>query len=203
MVKFVIPGVLIGAAIALFWFVARPFYAEISALRATVASYDEALGNSKALEAERDKLTAKYNTFDPADIIKLEKLMPDSVDNIRMILEMEKIALPYGMTLQDVRYDNSAGNNSSGNSSGVIGEGSVQQRTSRVPYGTWDIDFSTESTYDNFLSFLKDLERNLRILDISSINFSSSASGDIEGLDPNLPLSYKYQLKIKTYWLRN
>ena len=52
-----------------------------------------------------------------------------------------------------------------------------------------------------FINFIKDLESNLRIVDISSIQFSSSASG--VGLNPLLPEAYKYDIKIKTYWLKN
>lgn len=70
-----------------------------------MASYNEALNNSKALEAERDKLTQKYNSFDPENLSKLQKLLPDNVDNIRLILEIEKIASPYGMVLKNVKYD--------------------------------------------------------------------------------------------------
>ena len=57
-----------------------------------MTSYNEALNNSKALEDKRDTLTAKYNTIDPNDLIKLQKLLPDNVDNIRLILEIGQIA---------------------------------------------------------------------------------------------------------------
>lgn len=194
MVKFVIPAILIGLALALFFIVANPIYLEIKDLRLLSISYNEALDNSKALEAERDKLTAKYNTFDPDYLAKLEKLMPDSVDNIRLILEIEKLALPYGMVLQDVGYDTTTEKGITG------GGGQPGITTSRLPYGIWNLSFSTAGTYGNFVNFLKDLENNLRIVDVSSIDFSSEG---VEGLNPSLPQAYKYDFNIQTYWLRN
>ena len=172
---------LIGVAIAGFFFFTSPIYKEISSSREQIASYSEALDNSKALEAERDKLTQKYNSFDTENLSRLEKLLPDNVNNIRLILEIEKIALPYGMVLKNVKYDSVSDDNT------MQATTNTQTLTgSNKNYGAWDLEFSTQGTYNNFLNFLKDLENNLRIIDISSIQFSSSVS---PGLNPNLPMT--------------
>jgi hypothetical protein len=194
MFKFILPIILIGAAIAGFFVLTSPLYKNISLEREQVASYNEALNNSKALEAERDKLTQKYNSFDPENLIKLQKLLPDNVDNIRLILEIEKIASPYGMVLKDVKYDATKKDATSQ----VI----VQkvENSLHKDYDVWSLEFSTQGTYNNFVNLIKDLENNLRIVDISSIQFSSNAS---MGLNPSLSEAYKYNFKIKTYWLKN
>ncbi len=195
MFKFILPASLIGVAIAGFFIFADPLYQSISGERAQIASYDEALSNSKALEAERDKLTQKYNSFDPDNLAKLQKLLPDNVDNIRLILEIEKIALPYGMALKDVKYDTTSSSTVNSQIGGMQTETGLNKN-----YGTWNLEFSTQGTYNNFISFLKDLESNLRIVDVSSVQFSSS--GNL-GLNPSVPEAYKYSFKIKTYWLKN
>lgn len=171
-----------------------PVYSQISDLKMQIASYNQALDNSKSLENERDKLTKKYSAIDPENLDKLQKLLPDNVDNIRLILEIEKVASPYGMVLRDVRYDVEK----ESSSNGVVQGGEITRQVNK-DYGVWNLEFSTEGTYNNFLSFLRDLESNLRIVDISSIQFSS-----------NVPLpkgstieSYKYAFKIKTYWMKN
>jgi len=173
-----------------------PIYADINGLKEQVLSYNQALDNSKALEDERDKLTKKYNLIDPENIAKLEKLVPNSVDNIRLILEIEKIALPYGMQLRDVKYDIIKKENDPT----VVQGGSVVMPNENKDYGTWDLSFSTQATYDNFINFMKDLERNLRIVDTSSIQFDSNVG---TGLNPTFNQVYKYSVKIKTYWLKN
>ncbi len=197
------PAILIGISVVVFFAFTNPIYNDIGQLRATVASYNEALGNSKELENERDKLTTKYNSIDPSNLIKIQKLLPDNIDNIRLILEIEQIALPYGMALKDVKYNATTDTGSAttpvATMAVVQGGGAVQ--SAPKDYGVWDLEFSTTGTYDNFLNFLRDLESNLRIVDISSIQFASdTTSGTVAS--PSVQ-SYQYDFKIKTYWLKN
>lgn len=194
MFKYFLPVSLIGVAVAGFFIFTDPFYADVLSNKDQIASYNEALDNSKALEAQRDKLTQKYNSFSTDDLSKLQKLLPDNVDNIRLILEIEKIAAPYGMVLKDVKYDTTS------TTAGAQPAKTTVISSSNKDYGAWNLEFSTQGTYNNFISFLKDLESNLRIVDISSIQFSSNASS---GLNPSTSNSYKYDFKIRTYWLKN
>lgn len=199
MMRFIMPVILIGIGVTVFFMFSEPIYNDIKQLSTQVDSYDEALGNSKALEDQRDQLTYKKGTFDPDDLIKLQKLLPDKVDNIRLILEIEKIAEPYGMVLKDIKY-NAADTTKNVASSGGVSQGGGAVQTASKDYGIWDLEFSTTSTYNNFLNFTTDLQKNLRIVDISSIQFSSVSSNVFSS---TLPESYKYNFKIKTYWLKN
>lgn len=175
----------------------NPLYDEINVLKAQASSYDEALNNSKALENERDKLSKKYNSIDPDNLYRLSKLLPNNVDNIRLILEIEKIAAPYSMVLRDVKYntvDPTA--NQGGASQGMP----AQEGGAAQDYGSWDLEFSTQGTYANFISFVKSLEKNLRLVDIASVEFSSVP---IVGQGQTSSNIYKYLFKIKTYWLKD
>jgi hypothetical protein len=200
MIRLITSFVLIGIAVATFFVFANPLYSDISQLQVQSAFYNEALTNSKALENERDKLTAKYNTIAGDNLTKIKKLLPDNIDNIRLILEIGKIALPYGMVLKNVKYNVVEKTDAAATSvQGAVQGGNVAA-ISNKDYGIWNLEFSTEGTYNNFLNFLRDLESNLRIVDISSITFSSDV-----GVRPGsfLPDVYTYDFKIKTYWLKN
>jgi Tfp pilus assembly protein PilO len=198
MFRFLTPLVLIGIAVAGFFLFTNPLYEQTSALRAESASYNEALDNSKALETERDKLTAKYNSIDPENLAKIKKLLPDSIDNIRLILEIGQIASPYGMVLKDVKYNVAPESNPSANTEIVQGGGVVT--SGNKDYGVWDLEFSTAGTYTSFVNFLRSLESNLRIVDIASITFSSDVGQSANSSSPDV---YNYHFKIKTYWLKN
>jgi Tfp pilus assembly protein PilO len=205
MFKFAVPIILIGVAVAGFFMFVNPLYKNISDLRTQEVSYNEALNNSKSLEAERDKLTQKYNSIDLNNLAKLQKLLPDNVDNIRLILEIEGIASPYGMVLKDVKYDTTSQKDTTTAGQNNVVQGGITTKINN-DYGTWNLEFSTQGTYSNFLNFIKDLEKNLRIVDISSVEFSSSVgtSTGMTGaaLSPSSD-SYKYTFKINTYWLKN
>ncbi|MEO5635188.1 MAG: hypothetical protein ABIS26_01590 [Candidatus Paceibacterota bacterium] len=202
--KFIMPLIIIGIALSAFFVFANPIYTDIGALRAQVGTYDEALDNSKALNNERDKLTKKYNDITLEDLNKIKKLLPDNVDNIRLILEIEKIAQPYGMTLKEVKYNTNTDTASQSTASGGIQGGGVAAAKVSKDYGVWDLAFSTTGSYANFLNFLKDLQSNLRIVDIASISFSSTGSSGTSITSPGSTSEiYKYDFKIKTYWLKN
>lgn len=202
MFRLVLSIILITAGIITFTSVTLPTYNDIKALKVQMASFSQALDNAKALENERDKLTKKDNAISAENREKIKKLLPDNVDNIRLILEIEQLARPYGMALRDVSYDTFA--KKSASSSGVA---SAPTPTSAPAtgdtggaYGVWNLSFSTQGTYNNFLNFTKNLESNLRIVDISSVGFSSDTGADPK---PNFTEVYKYTFKIKTYWLKN
>ena len=199
MTRFIVPVILIGIAVAFFLTFANPLYRDTALLRAQAASYDEALGNSKALEVERNTLTQKYNAMNPDDLLKLQKLLPENIDNIRLILEIEKIASPYGMVLKDVKYSTAEKKDSKAfeRAAGAV-QGRVAEKASK-DYGVWDLEFSTSGSYNNFFNFTRDLENNLRIVDISSITFLSNPDTRFTSA---LPEIYKYDFKIKTYWLK-
>lgn len=196
------PIILIGIAGSFFFVFSNPIYDNISALNLDVASYNGALDNSKMFENERDILTYKYNQIDPDNLVKIKKLLPDNVDNIRLILEIGQIALPYGMVLKDVKYSVKDTNTATTTTTGTVIKGGSVPKTSKN-YGIFDLEFSISGTYNNFISFTKDLESNLRIVDISSITFSSNTSS--AGSNPKIssPDIYKYNFKIKTYYLKN
>jgi hypothetical protein len=155
-------------------------------------------------------LTKKYNAINTEDLSRLQKFLPDNVDNIRLVLEIEKIASPYGMSLKDVKYDAtvvpekkaavpSTTKTTEGEAAPVLNGAAAAEKAKE--YGEWVLQFSTEGTYGNFINFTKDLESNLRIVDVSSITFSSDGAVVLGKQKPSD--TYKYEFKIKTYWLKN
>jgi Tfp pilus assembly protein PilO len=148
--------------------------------------------------------------MDPDNLARLQKLLPNNVDNIRLILEIEQIAAPYGMALTDIKYDTT--DTSTDTKTAVVGvvQGGGVAKQAPSDYGTFNLEFSTSGSYNNFISFTKDLENNLRIVDISSISFSSDTTAPSAGSGSssnvskiNSPDIYKYDFNIKTYWLKN
>lgn len=203
MLRYIVPIILIVIAGAGFILFTNPIFKDISEIKNEIASYNEALNNAKSLENERDKLTKKYNAINPNDLSKLQKFLPDNVDNIRLILEIEKIASPYGMVLKDVKYDVTEKESTIQKQiqSGAVVNPLMENEDKE--YGTLDLEFSTEGKYSSFVDFVKDLESNLRIVDISSIVFSSDVNLMLGKVKVQPLDSYKYDFKIKTYWLKN
>ncbi|HTE48981.1 MAG TPA: hypothetical protein VK675_03685, partial [Candidatus Paceibacterota bacterium] len=143
--RFIMPVILIGIAVAVFFTLANPLYSDIGLLGLKVAGFDKALSNAKEYKNEVDKLTDKDNKIDPEDKIKLLRLLPDNIDNIRLILEIEQVAMPYGMALKDVKYDAEPTTSATVPGSSVV-QGGGAAATPPKDYGVWELSFSTTGT---------------------------------------------------------
>jgi Tfp pilus assembly protein PilO len=171
--------ILIVASLGLFFGYIDPTYSDIKRdVSSTKGEFEQALENSKNVQEERNKLMGKYTTIREENISKLAKMLPDNIDNVRLLIELERLANAHSMRIRDFRAD-------TGEKSETIGQGVAS-------YGTLTLSFSTTATYNTFLAFLRDLERNRRILDITTISFASSDTNDV----------YDYSLTLKTYWLK-
>ncbi len=190
--RFIIPILLLSISIGTFLVYINPAYSDIKTLRSDSASYDEALNNSKILQSIRGELSDKYKSFSATDLDRLKKLLPDNVDNIRLILQIQRIAAPYGMNLKNVKFDVKQA--PAQTQAGFVTAGSTAAAPKK-DYEAFDLEFSTEGSYSNFVAFLQDLEKSLRIVDINSISFTSGTSSPGSDI-------YKYDFKIKTYWFK-
>ncbi|MDO8579451.1 MAG: type 4a pilus biogenesis protein PilO [bacterium] len=174
----IISIVLILASIGLFFGYVDPTYAVIREQNMEKTDYDRALNNSKQLQAERDKLLEKYNEMSEVDRGDLTKLLPDNIDNVRLILDIDEMAKKYGMRIRNFKTEATEKNDTIG--------------SSNSPHGTLTLSFSTTAPYNTFLAFMRDLEESLRLIDIASVEFASSDIGDL----------YDYKMTVKTYWLK-
>lgn len=182
MTRLLIPGFLIAVAIGLFVMYTNPTFQQIKGLVAVEVSYDDALEKSAQLRSLRDKLLTTRASFAEEDVQKLSHVLPDNVDNIRLIIDINNIASRHKLLL-------------SGVSLGDAGSGAVQANALAVgpsgsETGEVTVGFGVSATYDDFLSFLQDLEHSLRIVDVTKISFGSG-TGSLA----------TYTFEIRTYWL--
>lgn len=192
--RFVLPIILIAISITAFFFYVNPMYTDVKALRASVADYDKALSRAKELQKTRDDLVSAYNAIPKDDIDRIVKFLPNSVDNIELILQIQQIASIHGMAIKDINFTPPAESDSE------APDPRVKANTANA-FGVFELDFKTSASYDQFIAFLKDLEQNLRLIDTSSISFSVPQPTKVKtGVDLN---TYDYAFKIKTYWLKH
>jgi len=165
----------------------QPTYDNVQALNTQIAQYDEALQKATELQKIKQTLLSRYNTFNPTDVDRLKKLLPDHVDNVRLILDIDSLAGKHGMALQNVAV--SAAQSSQGQQTAVGTVSSAKQK-----YDSLTLKFTTQGTYDEFRTFLTDLESSLRIVDLVSLTLGRAS--DTNGG------TYTYDITLRTYWLK-
>ena len=195
--KLLSPILIIIIAGLLFFLLVNPAYNEVTSLRETVSTYQLALDNSTDLQKTQDSLIEKYKNIKQEDKDRLNHFLPNTINNINFILEIEKIANIHGLQIKNVKFQSEKQVEAVSNK---VGDTSAPQKD-KSSYGTFPLEFTTDADYSTFVVFLKDLELNLRMIDVQSISFTvpSPTAKPASGVDPNI---YSYSLKIQTYWLK-
>lgn len=186
MVRTILSLLGVGGAVALFFLYTKPAYDGVATLRAENESYDLALEKAAELQRLKQSLLSRFNAFNPTDIERLHKLLPDHVDNVRLVLDLDTLASKHGIALQNVVISRpTVAEEGRGN---VIGP-------SQRKFESLTMQFTTTGTYERFKVFLTDLEESLRIVDV--IDLTINAGAPVAG-EP----TYSFNITLRTYWLR-
>lgn len=188
--KNIIPIILIILAIGIFYTFTDQRISQIQATAASNADYLSAINNSVELINERDAVLKQYNTISATDMARLNTMLPDNVDNVRLIIDVNGIAARHGFSLQGITTSADSSTGSSGSGGGL--SESSGDTDSDTPYGVVTVSFSFTSSYDNFVAFMQDIQSSLRILDISQLNITAGST----------PGSFTYSMQLSTYWLK-
>ncbi len=182
--------ILIAISIGAFAKIIKPRYDATRSIREEVAIFNANIDTADKLKTSREELIAKYNGIPKSDLDNLKTLLPDSVDNIRLIIQVDSLAKRNGLsTVRNVNYQ-------------VEQEKELASLQAQNPdaahqvYGEFTMSFETSGQYKNFLSFLSDLEENLRLVDVTKIEFTPT--GVVQSLAGNMT----YRVSLKTYWLK-
>ena len=169
---------LLGVSVAVFLGFIDPLYKDVQHVKVQSAQLNDALNNTKQIQSIRDSLLEQFNAIEPHDIEKIEKLLPNNVDNVRLILEIDDVASRHGMFVNDIGISESQGNSSS------FGPRDAA-------HGSLDLAFTISGTYESFRGFIVDLEKSLRLVDIVNTSFTKTE----ESFD-------EYSVVVRTYWLK-
>ncbi len=181
--KNLMPFILILAAIGIFFTFIDSQYENVKMTKEEIRENDRLLGLALQLRDEREKLQVKYNSIGEEQRNKLKKVLPDTVDNVRLILDIDSIAssIDSGISVANISVQEDQNQNQ---------DSRIVDRSGR-DFGKIGMSFSVSADYNTFKEFLQALEDSLRLIDINS--FSVQAG---EGL------FYNYNVSLDTYWLR-
>jgi Tfp pilus assembly protein PilO len=179
--------ILISVSVGAFIKFVQPLYKDVQGLRSEVTTSGGSLNTAQIIKKERDDLIAKYNGIQKVDLDNLETLLPDTVNNIRLIIQINALANRNNLsTLRNVDYQTNEKKDPATPAGFLPADDKL--------YGEFTISFQTSGQYNSFLNFISDLEQNLRLVDITAVDFSSS--------DPTRQSSMNYKVTLKTYWLK-
>ena len=97
------PIILLILAIGIYFTFTKGKIEEIKVIKNVNAGYQEAIDNSEKLIKKRDEIVANYNQISDNDKERLEKMVPDNIDNVRLTLDVKSIGLGRGLILKNVK----------------------------------------------------------------------------------------------------
>jgi Tfp pilus assembly protein PilO len=201
MSRFLIPILFVALAIGSFFFYTQPMYQEAIGVRTEVEKLQEAQTNMDLVLQRKQELLTNYNALQKDDITRLEKLMPDNLDNIKLIIDIDNTAKKYGLILNSVKFDVDQKQTADTKENLITGTVTstankpVDNKTAGLDnkdYNSFGFSFTTTGTFDSFNKLMTDIEKNLRIVDITSVSFDATDNKE----------TYKFEVKAKIYWLK-
>jgi len=177
--KNLMPLIFILVSVGVFVFFVDPQYDQIKEVNKDIVENEKLINLADELRRERDVLQEQFNNIGENDRAKLLKILPDTVDNVRLILDISNIAEDFGIAITNIGV--AENDSQDGKLTDISGSG----------YGTIGITFSVSAKYEVFKRFMQKLENSMRLVDVQS--FSVSARDG---------LFYNFNVSMNTYWLK-
>lgn len=183
----ILPAVALLISVGLFFaYVNKMWAGPIAETKAEIASDQAALDVAEQFTRKQAELEAQKNAINPDELAKLNVLLPNSVDNVHMVLDLNALAAKSGLVLSSIDAAASPLANQTGGNTAVAAVGGGDAS----PVGSIDLTLTAVGTYDKLQTFLQAIEHSERMLDVHDI--------DVRGSDTGV---YTYQIKIRLYWL--
>ena len=191
---------LIILAVGIFFFFIDPEYKKVQALHGQIEKNKEILEIANRLDNKQEELTKKFNQISQQEKKDLEKLLPDTVDNVRLIIDINNIAEQAGLAIRDISITTKEQKTGAAkktvsqksNFEDIAGENTIKY-VDTAHIGVISFSFTVSAKYEVFIDFLKQLEQSLRLLDIRNMEVTRG-DGD--------SIFYNYRVTFDTYWLK-
>jgi len=179
-----LPVILILAAVALFALYVSPTYKNtIVPLRESIRQSSAALAAAQDFQAKQAEIATQRASIHEGDIEKIQKFLPDGVDNVQMVLDLNALASRSGILLSNFKIvENTV----------PVGRVTIEGASAAPSKSidSLDLTVTATGTYSAFRTFLYGIEHSLRPLDITQIAVSNSENG-----------VYTYDMTLRIYWL--
>jgi Tfp pilus assembly protein PilO len=184
---FIVTIYLIAALIG--WRFVLPVIDLVKAQRTEVKVWQDKLSQANAALQKLQVLKTKYQAVGEA-ANKVLAAVPSGEDVKGLLVQVEELASQNGLILSSVSFASAAAAAKDEPAAAAVSTGgsSVKSLT---------ITLALSGEYNNLKNFLQAAENNLRLMDISSINFGAAAQAGAESASQN------YTVKMNTYYVNN
>ena len=190
--KLLLPVLIIILGIALFFGLPQPLLSSgstadpgIAELKQEKEVLESALNTARLAAEKLTVLETQYNAITPEQKAALQNVLPNTIDEVRLIIYVQNIGMQNKTLLKGVAVAQATGaGGSARNAPSETGVALVA-----AGYEPVSISFTVKATYNQFLSLVEKMEKSLKIFDITSVEFSSA---DVKG-------TYEFKVAAQVY----
>lgn len=177
---------LISASVALYFIVISPIYfgggylyivspdQSIISLNEFKNKNDIAFQQIEEGLVKIDNLKKEYDLIDQYTQDRLNTMIPDDIDGVRLVSEVSNMITSLGLPIDNISY-------------------SKESEDKKIPeVGIYSISFSTKGSYYDLKNLISKFETSMRIFSIQSVNFSTN----------NLSEPMVVNVKMNTYYIK-
>ncbi len=173
MVKSILGILLLIVGIGAAYFYGFPLLGEIGEMQKDAEVITALIEKTENLNQVGQSVIELYDSVPTSDISRMDTLVPDQIDNVKLILELQKLAERYGLGVSGINVSGTGAREVAGQTINVV-----------------SFQAQLEGYYGDFVDFLEQLELSQRIIDTNSLNFQAFETEN----------GYSYTLALDTYW---
>lgn len=179
--------------ILIIFFLILPVFDSLNSVRAMIDSSTKELEQEQNLKAKIEQLNEEYNN-NPKAVQNLLIAIPEQEDLSGLLTQLENLAMSNGLAMESVDFKEQTAENaaapppeSSSNeavfpqagentASGTSGELVATPSTASLFYKTLSVDLKLSGSYSALKNYLKAVEKNVRLMDVDSLNLNTASS---------------------------
>lgn len=173
MIRTLTPIISIVLGLLIFFLFTQPLFSDIGMLQSEASEYQEAVAKASDFNQRLNELISERNSLTAQNLERLEAAVPDDINTIKMLVDLEGVAQRNSMLFGNVSVSQQAPTISTATNGGGSGDGGNNTVTSN-DFTETQMQFSVIGTYEEFRAFLRDIERNLALPEITRVSFDAN-----------------------------
>ncbi|MDO8500180.1 MAG: type 4a pilus biogenesis protein PilO [bacterium] len=166
MSRFTIAIISLAAAAAILIFGVLPAWNSVGVARLEIKKLISVNDELQVIAKTRDELTAQYNTIPASDLTRLSSILPQKLSSAQFLRDIEALTTRRGLFLKSLDFVKQPSPTLSAQ---------IQVSSQRL-YIPASVSLNVRGSYDSLRAFLADLEKMIRLTDISDISFTAQSS---------------------------
>ena len=179
MFKILISLFLLAGAGVIFFTESKNYFPEIKILRKQVSSYNETINTAKKVRSSIDKTLGEYNAISQDNVDRINKMVPSGAESMKLVVQIDDMMRKNGLSLTGIDSKDSIDEKPA----------SLVSKNGGRTAETVSLSIKARGSYESFHSFIKQLEKSLRLIDVVSVKISPVGQDD-----------YSFSIEAVSYW---